>query len=128
MSSGNIGRRTKDLDDMLLSPKAKLPNDFGVPQFGGLELIKAESHEESHYNLEPIMHDFEIQVGSPKIKTTFKLPVNQLSAPLNLPTNFNFEKLNKSASQHSGSTFALPSTNGTPNPNFKTAFSFNFPP
>jgi len=57
--SGELGRRTLDLNDLLLSPKGKIQNDFGMPQFGGLGLIKAESLEESNYD-EIIKHDFEI--------------------------------------------------------------------
>ncbi len=57
--SGELGRRTLDLNDLLLSPKGKILNDFGMPQFGGLGLIKAESLEESN-NDEIIKHDFEI--------------------------------------------------------------------
>jgi len=55
------------------------------------------------------------------------LPAYQLSAPLKLPNNLNIDKLNKTISQHSGSTFALPSNNGTPNQNIKSAFSFHLP-
>ena len=57
--SGELGRRTLDLNDLLLSPKGKNQNDLGMPQFGGLGLIKAESLEESN-NDEIIKHDFEI--------------------------------------------------------------------
>jgi hypothetical protein len=56
---------------MLLSPKAKIQTDFGIPQFGGLGLIKAESFEESHHYDETIKQDFEVQVGSPKIQNNF---------------------------------------------------------
>jgi hypothetical protein len=44
-----------------------------------------------------------------------------------LPNNINIDKINKSISQHSGSTFALLSNNGTPNQNIKSAFSFHLP-
>lgn len=65
--SGDIGRRTLDLNEMLLSPKVKGHNDFGIPQFGGLNLIKAESMEESQDCEENLKHDAQIQAGSPKI-------------------------------------------------------------
>lgn len=58
--SGDIGRRTLDLNEMLLSPKGKAQNDFGIPYFGGLGLIKAESMEESQNCDEMITHDVEI--------------------------------------------------------------------